>query len=128
MWLGHHWVAHGTESLVGYGQGSGSRGRTMEIFLACSEKKARAAVRRSMVLALAYSYQARLARCVIRLKFGISNTVGTYIDRFAIEKWILRHNFLSAALVTTSRKYWALCPPPASTDVIPTVPCWERSE
>ena len=39
----------------------------MDVFLGCSEVKARAAVRRSMVLALAYSYQARLARCVIPL-------------------------------------------------------------
>lgn len=61
VWLGNHWVDHGHNSIVG-NVGSTSAERTNAIFFGCRSTSSRDAVRKAVVLALAYSYLARLPR------------------------------------------------------------------
>lgn len=64
LWLGKQWVEHGHNVLVGSPSSGldGQSRRSLSGFFRCRKDDERQAVKEAMVLALGYSYQARLPR------------------------------------------------------------------
>lgn len=60
MWLGRMWVRHGENSLLG--DSGSAEPRTLAGFFRCRHQHEKKAVRKAMIMAMAYSYQARMER------------------------------------------------------------------
>ena len=60
IWLGRMWVEHGEDSLLG--DSGSAEPRTLAGFFRCRHQHEKKAVRKAIIMAMAYSYQARMER------------------------------------------------------------------